>query len=277
MNIKICFRETVDSTNLWAKQMAKEGAPEGTLAFADMQTAGRGRRGRAWASPPGTSIYMSLILRPAIRPEQASALTLVMGLSVAQGVQRVLDGLSAEKPAGCGDGLEAGTQVSGELRTGIKWPNDVVIRGKKICGILTEMSAGPEGVDYVVIGTGINVNNRSFSPELSDMASSLALEAGLPEGVTVSRSQVRDAVLEAFAGNYEVFLQSGDLRGLMEDYNQILANRNRQVRVLDEKAPFSGIARGINAGGALLVERDGQKLEAVCAGEVSVRGLYGYV
>lgn len=379
MNINICFREKVDSTNLWAKQMARAGAPEGTLAFAETQTAGRGRRGRSWASPPGTAIYMSLVLRPAVQPEAASGLTLVMGLSAAQGVQRVLDGLArtaaaearpvcgrgqkaeacergrlAEARLACGRGQKAeaceyrhleearptcgrgqsgeesgrgrlaaaigacgrgqneeaigvcgseqapgagaggrrgGVQPDGEsngltavdgasgerLRAEIKWPNDVVLRGKKICGILTEMSAGPDGIAYVVVGIGINVNNRTFPPELSDRATSLALEADMPGDRSISRSQVRDAVLDAFDKNYKIFLEHGDLSGLMDAYNGVLANRDREVRVLDEREPFGGIARGINAQGELLVEREPGKTEAVRAGEVSVRGICGYV
>lgn len=346
MKINICFREKVDSTNLWAKQMARAGAPEGTLAFAETQTAGRGRRGRSWASPPGTAIYMSLVLRPAVRPEAASGLTLVMGLSAAQGVQRILDelagtaaaearpvcgrgqseeasgrgrleearpacgrGQKAEacergrleeaigvcgseqapgagaggrrggvRPAGENGGSTAADGASGErLRAEIKWPNDVVLRGKKICGILTEMSAGPEGIAYVVVGIGINVNNRIFPPELSDRATSLALEADMPGDRSISRSQVRDAVLDAFDKNYKIFLEHGDLSGLMDAYNGVLANRDREVRVLDEREPFGGIARGINAQGELLVEREPGKTEAVRAGEVSVRGICGYV
>lgn len=250
MDIKICFRESVSSTNDWAKQMANAGAPEGTLALAETQESGRGRRGRGWSSPPGENLYMSLILRPDICPEHASRLTLVMGLSVAQAAERIL-GLPAR----------------------IKWPNDVVLNGKKICGILTEMSASMEGVHFVVIGTGINVNSREFPPEIADKATSLARETGELQ----EREAVMDAVLSCFAENYRIFLETEDLSGLAEEYNRVLANRDRQVKVLDQQHPFEGTARGINRDGELLVERQDGQVTAVFAGEVSVRGLYSYV
>lgn len=250
MNIKICFQEEVDSTNLYAKRMAEEGAPEGTLALADAQTAGRGRRGRSWDSPKGESIYMSLLLRPKILPEHASQLTLVMGLSVAEGVADVL-----------------------HLPVQIKWPNDVVVDGKKICGILTEMSADMDGIHYIVIGVGINVNNQKFPEELKSVATSLRIAAGK----ILDRQTVMRGVLDAFSRNYECFLETENLEGLVEAYNRILANRDHQVRVLDPKNPFEGIARGINEHGELLVERQDGEIIAVYAGEVSVRGLYSYV
>lgn len=250
MNIEICFQEEVDSTNLYAKRMAKEGAPEGTLALADAQTAGRGRRGRNWDSPKGESIYMSLLLRPKILPEYASQLTLVMGLSVAEGVADVL-----------------------QLPVQIKWPNDVVVDGKKICGILTEMSADMDGIHYIVIGVGINVNNQEFPEELKTVATSLRMVTGEMQ----DRQIIMQGVLDAFSRNYERFLETENLGGLTEAYNRILANRDHQVRVLDPKNPFEGIARGINEYGELLVERQDGEIIAVYAGEVSVRGLYSYV
>lgn len=250
MNIEICFRKEVSSTNDWARQMAEEGAPEGTLALADAQTAGRGRRGRQWSSPDGENVYMSLILRPRIRPENAAQLTLVMGLSAAQGIREAL-----------------------ELPVQIKWPNDLVIEGKKICGILTEMSAGQEGIRFVIIGIGINVNNAGFPEELRERATSLKLE----KGVDIEKKKIMDVVITAFSRNYDEFVKTEDLSGLVEEYNQILANKDRQVKVLDPKAPFEGVARGINTSGELLVERDNGKVTAVYAGEVSIRGIHSYI
>lgn len=250
MNIEICFRKEVSSTNDWARQMAEEGAPEGTLALADAQTAGRGRRGRQWSSPDRENVYMSLILRPRIRPENAAQLTLVMGLSAAQGIREALD-----------------------LPVQIKWPNDLVIEGKKICGILTEMSAGQEGIRFVIIGIGINVNNAGFPEELRERATSLKLE----KGVDIEKKKIMDAVITAFLKNYDEFVKTEDLSGLVEEYNQILANKDRQVKVLDPKAPFEGVARGINTSGELLVERGNGKVTAVYAGEVSIRGIHSYI
>lgn len=251
MNINIHFQPEVGSTNDWAKELAAAGAPEGTLAVADRQTAGKGRRGRAWQTEKGTSIAMSLILRPEIQPEHASMLTLVMGLSVAQGI----------------------TAATG-LETSIKWPNDVVAQGKKLCGILTEMSAGMDGIHYVVVGTGINVNNTAFPEELSEIATSLFLELGEVQ----DKNLVMDAVIDAFTKNYELFFQHENLKELQNAYDALLINKDKEVRVLDPKEPFEGVARGITPTGELLVERtkDGQ-MTAVYAGEVSVRGLYSYV
>ena len=129
---KIVYYEETDSTNIRARKLAEEGAPDGTLVVTDFQNAGRGRRGRMWVSPSGTGIFMSLILRPDILPSSASMLTLVAALAVYDGIKETT-------------GLE----------TVIKWPNDIVAEGKKLCGILTEMSAELEGIHYVVTGIGI--------------------------------------------------------------------------------------------------------------------------
>ena len=244
------FKYETDSTNLWAKQLAEEGAPSGTLAVAERQIKGRGRRGRVWESPEGENIYMTLLLRPEIRPQDAPMITLIMGLSVAQGVEK-----------------------AASLRPGIKWPNDVVLDGRKICGILTEMSVQAEYVDYVVVGTGINVNQTEFPPELVDKATSLCQQAGR----RFRRVEVAAAVLEAFERNLEIFLKTCDLSGLQEEYNRVLLNLDQEVRILEKTGERTGIARGINSQGELLVEYPGGETEAVFAGEVSVRGLYSYV
>ncbi|WP_230398535.1 biotin--[acetyl-CoA-carboxylase] ligase [Novisyntrophococcus fermenticellae] len=250
MKIDICFRKEVDSTNDWAKQMAGEGAPEGTLALADSQILGRGRRGRSWKSPAGDNLYMSLILRPEIPPEKASGLTLVMGLSAAQGITDVL-----------------------ELPVKIKWPNDLVIEEKKFCGILTEMNADRQKIRFVVVGIGINVNNSAFSGELQGRATSLKLE----KGTVIDKDVILEAVMAAFEKNYKIFLKTQDLSGLVEEYNRILVNRSRPVRVLNPVNAFEGVAQGINTSGELLVERADGSVTAVYAGEVSVRGASSYV
>lgn len=250
MNYQMQYLEVVDSTNEWARRLAKEGALEGTLCMADAQTAGKGRRGRVWDSPSGHSIYMSLILRPAIRPEQASMLTLVMGLSVVQACRHLF-----------------------AVDAWIKWPNDMVIAGKKVCGILTEMNMGSSGIDFVVIGTGINVNQMDFSGELTQNATSLALELGH----CIHRRQLLDAVLSAFEKNYELFLENGDLRDLVDAYNRVLINKDKEIRVLDPAGEYYGISSGINEKGELLVTKEDGTCEEIFAGEVSVRGVYGYV
>ena len=242
------FARETDSTNLWIKRLAKEGAPEGTLALAEFQSAGRGRLGRSWEVPEGTSVMMSILLRPIFEPQYAPMLTLVMGMAVAKAVKKF------------------GFDVS------IKWPNDVVVSHKKICGILTEMGVRDGKIDYAVIGVGINVNIREFPEEMADKATSLYLESGRE----FDRSQIPGLVMEAFEEYYEKFAATCDLSGLKEEYESILANYNQPVRVL-AKEPYEGVARGITDGGELLVEKTDGTIVAVSAGEVSVRGLYSYV
>ncbi len=246
----LCFFEEVDSTNTQAQHMAMAGAPSGTLVVTDCQTAGKGRRGRVWQSPKGSSVYMTILMRPQFLPERASMLTLIMGLSIVQAIREIT-------------GLEAV----------IKWPNDVVLNKKKVCGILTEMSAQMDYIEYLVIGIGINVNMREFPEELADKATSLFLELGSP----VNRSQLVAGSMKAFEKNYAVFEKTQDMSGLLEEYQKVLANKDQPVRVLQPHHEYSGIARGINARGELLVEREDGTVEAVYAGEVSVRGLYSYV
>lgn len=242
------FAREIDSTNLWIKRLAKEGAPEGTLALAEFQSAGRGRLGRSWEVPEGTSVMMSILLRPKFEPQYAPTLTLVMGMAVAKAVKSL------------------GFDVS------IKWPNDVVVSHKKICGILTEMGVRDGKIDYAVIGVGINVNIKEFPEEMVDKATSLYLESGKE----FDRSQIPGLVMEAFEKYYEKFAATCDLSGLKEEYESILANYNQPVRVL-AKEPYEGVARGITDGGELLVEKTDGTIVAVSVGEVSVRGLYSYV
>lgn len=248
---KLVFHRETGSTNIDAKSLAEQGEQEGVVVVADMQTAGRGRRGRGWDSPAGKDIYMTIMLRPQCRPEKASALTLVMALAVLEAIQEVIS-----QPCG------------------IKWPNDIVVNNKKVCGILTEMSAEIDGIHYVVIGSGINVNHEQFAQEIQDKATSLYAECGKK----INRARLTARVLHYFEKNYAVFQNSWDFSGLVEKYNRFLVNRDREVRVLDPKGEYDGVAKGINEKGELLVARksDGQTVQ-VYAGEVSVRGIYGYV
>lgn len=246
---EIYYEDFVDSTNTWAKKLAEEGAPHGTVVIADCQTAGKGRRGRVWENPKGVNLAFTFLLRPKFQPEKAPVLTLVMGLSVAQVCRKF--------------GLDAW----------IKWPNDVVVSKKKICGILTEMSAQIDYVNYVVIGTGVNINMKETPADLRDKATSFLLEAGR----TYSRAQIAASIIEVFEKNYEIYEKTCDLQELCEEYNQILINKGRQVKVLELDGEFTGISEGINPNGELLVRKEDGTQVKVMAGEVSVRGFYGYV
>ncbi len=245
----ICFEET-DSTNLRAKEEADKGAPEGALVVADMQTAGRGRRGRSWNSPKGVNLYFTLILKPQYETDKASMVTLVMAMAVAEGIRET-----------CG------------VKCGIKWPNDIVINGKKVCGILTEMNLAGTAIRHVLIGVGINVATQDFPWELASTAVSLQEVCG----EEISKSILLENIMKAFEKYYKKFCESMDLSLFKEEYNQLMVNRDREVRVLEPGGEYSGIARGMNEMGELLVELPEGRIEKVYAGEVSVRGIYGYV
>ena len=247
---RIVYFDATDSTNAQAKRLAEAHAPHGTLVVSDRQDGGKGRRGRSWASPSGVGIWMSLILRPEIAPSSASMLTLAAALAVREGIQE-----------------ETG------LSPLIKWPNDLVLNGKKICGILTEMSTELMEIQYVITGIGINVNQREFPPEIRDTATSLSLEAGR----SFRRSSLIAAILKAFEKDYAAFLKTGDLSLLLEEYNACLVNRGKEVCILDPSGEYRAVAEGIDESGSLLVTLpDGTRREII-SGEVSVRGIYGYV
>ena len=155
----------------------------------------------------------------------------------------------------------------------IKWPNDAVVNGKKICGILTEMSTEEDTIRYVVVGIGINVNAREFPEEIRDKATSLKMELGR----SVKRSEVIQAVAESFEEYYAVYEKTCDMSRLQAAYNEMLANMDKEVCVLDPRGEYRGKALGIDEEGCLLVEKENGELIHVLSGEVSVRGIYGYV
>lgn len=246
---EIYYYDVTDSTNIRAKELAEEGHPSGTLVVADCQESGRGRRGRSWDSPSGTGIFMTLLLKPEMNPNHASMLTLVAAMAVARAISKCAD-----------------TEAL------IKWPNDIVIGGKKICGILTEMSAQFDFINHIVIGIGINVHNEHFPEEIAETASSILLQTGK----RIRRAELIEQILEQFEHYYAIFMETEDLSGLVKEYNSILVNMNKSVRVLDPKEPFEGKAMGITKKGELIVDT-WESRKMVSSGEVSVRGLYGYV
>ena len=177
-------------------------------------------------------------------------LTLVAALAVADGIREVCD-----------------------LEAKIKWPNDIVVNGKKVCGILTEMSTELECINYIVTGIGINVANHEFPEEIRDVATSLYLETGKE----VRRSQLIAAIMRAYEGYYDKFMENQNMKSLMDVYNSRLANCGTQVRVLSPGNEYTGMALGIDEMGELLVHTEDGKVCKVISGEVSVRGIYGYV
>ena len=256
----ICQRveclDVVDSTNSYAKKLAEQGELEGTLVVAERQTAGRGRRGRHWESPEGVNVFMTLILRPELHPSRISGMTLLAALALAKAIKEMIS-----------------------VDVAIKWPNDVIVAGKKVCGILTEMSSEENFVHYAVVGMGINVNQQSFPEELQEKATSLFLETG----EKIHRCALAARTVTYFGAYYRRYEKEGNLSAFVSEYNQMLANRDREVRVYYgmvedaiEKDVQTGIARGIDREGALLVEMEGRE-ERIVSGEVSVRGADGYV
>ena len=245
----VVYYPETDSTNIRIRHLGDEGAPHGTLAVADRQTAGRGRRGRTWESPGGSCIYMSILLRPDLAPEKAPMLTLVMACGVAEGIMDCAD-----------------------VKVQIKWPNDIIVSGKKLAGILTEMSTQVDYINHVTVGVGINVNVQNF-PEEIQTATSLLSETG----TQTKRAPVIAAVMKHFEENYKIFMQTEDMSGLMEKYSGLLINRGREVLILEKDSEYKAFAEGINQKGELVVRREDGTVEKICAGEVSVRGVYGYV
>lgn len=267
----ICYEET-DSTNLRIKELGREGALHGTLAVADRQTAGRGRRGRSWESPAGCSIYMSILLRPDIEPDKAPMLTLVTACAVAEALVQS-DGQFKRPEGAHACGAESNEEDAASPQVQIKWPNDIIINGKKLVGILTEMSVQNGKIDYVTIGVGINVNIIVFPEEIKETATSLCIEYGHK----VKREPIIAAIMERLETDYEIFMRTQDLSGLMDTYSKMLVNKDRDVVILGEKEQYRAHALGITPTGELIIRREDGTEEEIYAGEVSVRGVYGYV
>lgn len=251
----VYYHET-DSTNTRAKQAAEDGEKSGTLFITECQTGGRGRRGRTWESPAGSGIWMSLLLRPEIKPFDASMLTIVAAMGMKDAIEEIIGGGTGQ----------------GGIHCKIKWPNDIVLGDRKICGMLTEMSAETDWINYVVIGIGVNVNTTEFDDSIKDTASSILLQTGS----SVKRSDVVVAFARHFSRYYDEFLKKCNLSGLADDYNKALINVGRDVKIVERDGSFVAKAVGIDETGSLIVEKDGDTIRIV-AGEVSVRGLYGYV
>lgn len=243
---RIYHYPAVGSTNDEARSLAERGEPEGTVVVAEGQHDGRGRLGRTWLSPAGTGVYLSVILRPPIAPQQAPRLTLVAGLAVARAVRST-----------CG------------LPALIKWPNDILLEGRKVAGILTEMRAEVERLGYVVIGVGTNVNLRAadFPAFLKDAATSLREEAGRP----VSRVAYARSLLEEMDTLYGRFL-AGGYPELLQEYRKYCTVLGQGVQVITpEGETVEGVAADVGEDGALVLERlDGRRQQFLC-GEVSVR------
>lgn len=244
--------EIIDSTNKKAKELAERGCGHGTLVTADCQEVGMGRRGRSWSSESGTGIYMSLILRPEMEPADASSITLVAAIAVAKAIKILIGNV--------------------DITPFIKWPNDIVLNKKKVCGILTEMSLKQTAIDYIIVGIGINVTTQAFPEEIVQTASSILVETGQ----VIEKELLISNVWQQFEVYYDFFTKTKDLSAFKEEYERLLINKDEKVKVLNPTGEYEGCAKGITKTGELIVETS-SGVRFVSSGEVSVRGLYGYV
>ena len=245
----LIWKETTESTNRDAALLAGEKPVHGTVIVADCQTGGKGRRGRSWTSPAGVNLYFSILMKPEMETDKISTITLVTALAVAEALR--------EK----------------EVDVQIKWPNDLVIHGRKLAGILTELKLLEKKKAYVITGIGINVNQTEFPEDLQENAVSLALETGR----NWERSTLLCDILKRLEERYDRFFETGDLSFCLKEYEALLANRGRNVMVMEPAGAYAGVALGIDERGRLLVQREDGTVASVYAGEVSVRGIYGYV
>jgi len=244
---RIVYLESVDSTNRYARELARAGAADRTLVVAREQTGGRGRRGRSWLSPAGEGVFMSLILRPDLALEDTAKLSLITALAVCEAIVRVT-------------GLDAR----------IKWPNDIVCGGRKVCGMLLEMDVEDGRLASVVAGVGINVHQTQFPPEIAHTASSLDLLSG--------RRIEQKALIESFLAAFEeaMALSLDDAR-FMQAYRARSATLSQRVQVIAANETYTGTAVDLTDGGALVVVDEEGRRREVLAADVSVRGLMGYV
>jgi len=231
-----------DSTNRVALDLAHAGAPEGTLVLAEEQTAGKGRAGRRWHSERAAGIYATLLLRPRLSPVQAPLLTLLAGLSVRAAV-------------------EAQTGVAPDL----KWPNDLLLGGRKLGGILTEMHAEPNVIRFVIIGIGLNVNQSKFPDDLAAIATSLRAATGRPH----SRLELLMRLLRQFESDYNRFLREGPA-WVVDSFQSVSSfAQGKRVRVSDGREEYTGTTAGLTAEGQLQVRREDGRTVAVLSGDVT--------
>ncbi|MCK9418188.1 MAG: biotin--[acetyl-CoA-carboxylase] ligase [Nitrospirae bacterium] len=242
MGKKIHFLSDVASTNTLAMEMAAEGTPEGTVVIAETQTGGKGRLGRKWISPKG-NLYLSVVLRPNIPMQKAPLITLTGAVAVASAIRTT-----------CG------------LEAGIKWPNDILISGKKVSGLLTEMSAEQDRIRHIVLGIGVDVNMEmgELPPEVRSLTTTLAAEAG----AKINRTVLLQQVLRDLERWYQKFLNNdGDVLEEWEKLNMTVGNR---ITVSGAGEAFDGLAQGIDRDGRLIVRLDDGTIRTVAAGDVTI-------
>lgn len=247
----IVYLESVDSTNNEAKKLANKDVVEGTVVIAEEQIMGKGRLGRNFISPKYKGIWMSIILTPDINPMNVPKITQVAAASVIMGLKK--------------NGIKAF----------VKWPNDIVISGKKICGILTEMSGEINKVNYVIVGIGINVNveEDEFTEEIRDIASSLKIQSGK----TINRKEVVSSVLNYFEELYEEFVTKENIDTSIKICKESSILLGKEIKIIERNNKFLAKALNLSNEGRLIIQHSDGKVEEIMSGEVSVRGINGYI
>lgn len=241
------FFQEIDSTNKVLKKMAAENAPEGTVVISDMQSEGRGRRGKAWMSAPNLGIWMSVLLRPNLHPSSVQTLTLAASVAV----MRALEPLKIE-------GM------------GIKWPNDILINGKKVCGILTELSAEAEKVDWVVLGIGLNVNHikPDFPNDIASIATSLRMNINNCTGL--DRSVIAASIINETEKVYRGFIEKGS-SWIVEEWKKRNITLGNNIKIISQQGGFNAEALDITTEGKLIVKDEDGKIHEILSGEISLR------
>lgn len=244
------FKE-IDSTNNYAKKLGNESCPHGTVVVAEKQTSGRGRVGREWQSWSSKGLWFSLLLRPELEPEDVQIITLAASVAVVQGIR----------------------DYTG-IVCGIKWPNDIILNNCKLGGILTELSAEPGHVNYVVVGIGLNINHAisDFSVDIKDKAISLSISSGRQ----LSRVRLLESILSRFEEVYKIILE-GNTKEIIDNWNKHSVTIGKEVKIIHKNEEYIGIAQSIALDGKLVVKCKDDTVREVSAGEVQVRGLLGYL
>lgn len=243
--------DTIDSTNTQARRMLDTGCGNGTVIIAAQQTGGRGRRGRHWVSEEGCGLWMTAVIRPFMKLDEMQKLTLLAGLAVCRAVE----------------------QAAGGVKPVIKWPNDIIMMGRKLCGILCESATDSHGERWAIIGIGVNTKApQSGYEEASDVAISLEQAAG----IQISRMELAAAILN----NMEILLdswQAGGFSAIAAGYREYMLPLGSEIVIIDGDKRRQGVIDGLDDEGGLLVRLGSGEVERIISGEISVRGVAGYV
>ena len=245
---EIVYQDSVDSTNNLAMIFAARGAAHGTVVTADQQTEGRGRMGRKWISPPGSNLYLSIILKPDVSPAEASGIPVLSVIASIRALERLVS----------------------DLAFGIKWPNDIYCRGRKISGTLCEMKAETDRVNHVVMGTGINVNMKPSDDFIYDTATSLFMETG----IKYSRVRLAAFLLDEFEMVYNRWLSEGNLEFIIDEWDGYSLLKDRLIDVRTSTGIVSGKAMGIACNGALRLQLPDGTVLLVYAGDATLHGAF---